>query len=291
MPYLAIILATFCYAYGNLTLKLSSLQRFELLSFRSIIPLVFALILIKFNFRDIFREYDKKLLIVAFLQPLRLFLFISGITLAPIHEATIIGLSWPLLSTFILHFLGYEKSYRNIVYALIGLLGIIIIFQNYSFNINNSSFIGLVCAFASALLYACITIFYKFKLTTVNPNLIIINDNILFGVLGIPIIFSVAHNYPTSEFITAVNYGFCTGFLGFYLFYRALKEIPASIASIFCYFEIVFVCLLGYFLIGEEINLNTFLGILLIILSIIFSKINYPLKEKITSIFIKITKV
>lgn len=268
----ALVLGTFCWATGSSFAKLADLTSTQLAAFRHGIPIITMLILLRNELKPLIKGFNKLTFFISSLTALRLLIFISALKLGNFHQVMIISYSWPIL-TSILGYLFYKDNKKNILVSLIGMIGIVVIFLNHETSLVNTSFIALLLALTSSLIFSFINIFFKSKLKNNSHSQILFYDNIIGAILWIPIFFFNSTPTPLIEYGYGLSYGLLTGCLGFWLFYYALKNLSSFSTSILAYSELVFAVLIGIFVFNETITTTTYFGIALILSSLLLVKL------------------
>lgn len=239
-----------------------------------------------FQKREVIQRKDYKLFFLsALFNPFFYFLgenygvkFTSP-TISAVMIATI-----PLFAPILAYFKLKEKlSWLNIVGILISFSGILIMLLNKNLQLDASPIgvLALLVAVFSAVSYV---VYLKILSGRYSPFFIIAVQNLigllyflpLFLIFDFDQFINVRPNLTTIGSIIALAV-LCSSF-AFVAFTFATREIGVSKSNVFANLIPVFTGVFSFFVIGEELNLQKILGIIIVVCGLFFSQIKKPLQ-------------
>jgi len=231
------------------------------------------------RFQKIAKKDYKLFLISALFNPFFYFLGENyGVKLtSPTVSAAMIA-TIPLFAPVTAYFFLKEKlTWLNIAGLLISFIGVLIILlkKDFSFEFSQWGIIALLFAVMSAVGYV---IFLKKLSVSYNPIFIIGLQNLIGLIYFIPVFFILEFN----QFLTVIPNTkvifsllalaiFCSS-LAFVAFTVATREIGVSKTNVFANLIPVFTGVFSYYLIGEELNDQKIIGIVIVVAGLFFSQ-------------------
>jgi len=270
-----ILFAASLWGFAGPFIKWINLQPTSTVFFRFSIPLLAILIQSFITQRRIKFRADKTLLFASFTDSIRMFTFLLGFTYTSIGNAVIVFYTWPIFVMIFSSFILKEKiNQLKLLMISLSFVGILIIFSQKSISYSTSDLLGMLAVLISAILNAFCIVIYKTKSTEYDRTDIIFYQNFMGAFLFLPFIF-INRPFPSMEqTFLGIGYGFLIGYFCYLFFFPALKEMNASIASILAYVEVVSAVIIGILFFNESLSLQTLIGGLLIISSVIIIKLN-----------------
>ena len=246
---------------------------YELVLFRSLFSLIITLLIINLKNINPWGKNKPLLILRGVFGTLALVCIFYAIRNMPLSISTVIQYTYPIFISIFAGIFINEKVTRNLIFALIiGWIGILVIINptqlsNVNVEIKNVSiliaFVGSIC---TALAYVTVK-----KLSFTEDIYVIIEYFPLVSfitLLPIVLINWVTPNW--SELVWILGIGLFTQ-LGQTFLTIGLKNLPASEASIINYLQVLFGSYWGILFFSETININFFLGALLVLLGTIIS--------------------
>ena len=251
---------------------------FELVFFRSILSLLITSVIIKNKKINPWGQNKPLLILRGFLGTFALLCIFYSIREMPLSISTVIQYTYPIFISIFAGIFIKEKVTKNSALAvLMGLIGIIIILNpdqlsNLNIKIENFSIaIAFIGAISTALAYITVK-----KLSFTEDVFIIIKYFPLVSVITLlPVVYINWVTPNLYELMWIFGIGLCTQ-LGQTFLTKGLKIFKASEASTINYLQVFFGAIWGYLLFSEKINLNFFVGSLLVILGTIISTTKKP---------------
>lgn len=245
--------------------------------FGGLIHTFLSLKAIKKNYQKLF-NYKSQIFIAVLVSILCPFAFYSSVSLAGVSIGTVISIGCaPLFSVLLEWILDKRKlSLKWLVSFILGFLGIILL--SYAGDhaqqqvVQSDRILGVLFGLLSSLSYA--------TYSWIMRNLIRQDIDsraamgVIFGisaVLLLPTLLITAQNlfdYPTNIWV-AIYIPIVPMFLGYLFFSFGLKRIPASQAMTLALVEIPVAALLAVVVVGENLTMNSYLGLILIFLCVI----------------------
>jgi len=217
---------------------------------------------------------NKPLLILrGILGTLALVCIFYAIRNMPLSISTVIQYTYPIFISIFAGIFINEKITRNIIFALIfGWIGILVILNptqlsNINVEIENISIlIAFLVSICTALAYVTVK-----KLSFTEDVYVIIEYFPLVSFIALLLIVLINWVTPNwNEIIWIFGIGLFTQ-LGQTFLTIGLKNLPASEASTINYLQVLFGSIWGVLFFSEIININFFLGALLVLLGTIIS--------------------
>ncbi|NND33508.1 MAG: EamA family transporter [Saprospiraceae bacterium] len=216
-----------------------------------------------------FRGNYKRMLLASVLNAIRMYLFLTAFIYTSITQAVIMLFTWPIFVNILSSFWLKEKiSVKQLITLLMAFSGIVIIYGNQSFNLDNRDFIGMSAGILSALFYSISYIIYKTEIDNFHRNEIIFYQNLVGGFVFLPFFFFINPWPQLNDFPLLITYGILMGIVIFNFFFYGLKYLKASQASMIAYVEIISAVATGIIFMGDELSPQILVGGLCILVSI-----------------------
>ena len=216
-----------------------------------------------------FRGNYPRMLLASTLNAIRMYLFLVAYVYTTITQAVIMLFTWPIFVNIISSIWLKEKiSTRQVFILALAFLGIVIIYSEQPFSLDNRDFLGMSAGIVSALFYSISYVIYKSEIQNYHRNEVIFYQNLVGGVLFIPFIFINTPVPNTQDIVLMSGYAFLMGIVIFNFFFYGLKYLNASQASLINYVEILGAVSVGIIFMNDNITANILIGGLFIISSI-----------------------
>jgi len=248
----------------------TSLNRFsvyQIVFFRAIGTLSLTIPLILKQKIPILGNNKKLLLLRAILGVFSMTLFFQSIKYLGVGISVSIRYLSPLFATiFALIFLKEKVKLIQWFFILLALLGVFLI-NGFEQNISS---VGILFALLSAITVGLIFVITS-KIGNSENTLVIVNYfMILTLIFGASTSFNYWINPDLKELFLLLLSG-VFGFIAVFYMTKSFQNIKINIVAPIKYLEVVFAVIIGFFYFGERYTVWTFLGILLILVSIINS--------------------
>jgi drug/metabolite transporter (DMT)-like permease len=272
-PFLKIIIASIIFGAGNTAVKILNMPSELITFYRLIVPAVILFIYLKYKKIKIFKKNTPYLLFGSTLNCVRMFLYFVALNLTTVGNSVTILYTWPIFASILgVIFLKEKLTKTQILLLLSAVIGVLIIFLNGKVSFSNKNFLGMTIMLCSALIYALSMIVFKKRAGDISSIETTFFQNFIGAIVFIPFVFTT--NYPMSpgKISFTVLYAFMIGVVGFALFFSALKQTKANIASYFSYLEIPCAIFFGAIILHEKISWNLIIGASILITSVIIMK-------------------
>ncbi|RXG23428.1 DMT family transporter [Leeuwenhoekiella aequorea] len=276
--YAVILAACIAGLNGVLIKAMPSLTTGTIGWFRVGVPVLFLLPSLLYNKEIRIKGNRKMLLLATVINAIRLYFYLVAFMYTSIGNAVVLFYVYPLFVTLI-ETLVYKSPIRKIqVYLMIlAFIGIGITYLNKPFSFESNDFIGMLASLLSAVGYASFVCIFKRQTTSYNKKQLLFFQNIGGAVLFAPFLFAM-DNVAIPELGIAVFYAALIGLGVFSLFFFGLKYLNPTTATSLMYLEVISAVLLSYFVLGEQLTWNTYLGGSFILMSSFFiSRLNRKL--------------
>ena len=264
-----ILIAGIFFSFINASVKLlHNIPAVEIVFFRSIISLIIAYAMIRKLKIKIFQKSNfVELFLRGLSGALALVLYFTTIQNIPLAAAVTILYLAPIFTVILAIFINQERPHPlQYPFMLLSMLGAFILKgATADFSVKYFA-MGITAAFFAGLAYNLI----RRLRGRANHHLIIF----FFPFVTIPIVTPMMlHNWVTpnlSELILLISIGISTHIAQVFMTKAYLTEKVNKIGH-FNYLTSVYAVIIGIICFNEQLNLNSFLGIALIITGVIFS--------------------
>ncbi|NMB43009.1 MAG: EamA family transporter [Clostridiales bacterium] len=211
----------------------------------------------------------------------------TAVTLVGVATASILMYLAPLFAALMSMIFFKEKLRKYQHFALVlNLVGCILMVTGGNFTELNISGLGLILGVISGFLYALNTILGKLATSGDDPETMTFYM-LLFSAVTMAIFAKHWQHiglFTDKAFLFwAILNALCTGLIANLLYLSGLSmNVDASKATIIASGEVIVATLSGVFLLGEKIGLVGFLGIIIMLTSIVLMNINIPSKADVT---------
>lgn len=196
-------------------------------------------------------------------------LYTVGLKKTMASNASIIMGTLPILVLILNVILGFEKlTLKRISSIIISFIGIIfVILSSGEFSLSGQSFIGNTIILIAAIGYTIYTVFSKelvkkYPAIEITTIAITISTVLMMFIVKFRVDFSVI---DFRLFLSLIYTGIITTFIANYLWTWALKRSSSTRVALYNNLNPVFTVFLAYFILGENINIYTMVGILAIL--------------------------
>ncbi len=270
-PYLEVIIAAVIWGSSGLFVKYFDLPAPVIAFFRLAIPSIVLGIIFLAKRTKIY--HSKLLLWASSLNAVRMFFYFLALSFTSLSKAVIVLYTWPLFAnlwSFI--FLKERLSRRNVFLLFTAFAGIILIYLKNELSFSDQDFIGMTSMLLSSIVYSSTVILFKKESLKCSQTCLLFYQNIIGAIIFLPFIFLSDYSLDLEKGSILVFYALLIGLVAFGLFFSALKEIKASVASFLAFFEVPSAIFFGIVFFGDVMTWNVIIGGALIITSAIFAR-------------------
>ncbi|MBK8506427.1 MAG: EamA family transporter [Saprospiraceae bacterium] len=216
-----------------------------------------------------FRGNYPRMLIASCLNAIRMYLFLVAFIYTSITQAVIMLFTWPIFVNILSSVWLKEKIHvHQILILFLSFFGIIIIYSEQPFSLDNNDFIGMSAGIVSAIFYATSFIIYKTEIDNYHRNEVIFYQNFIGALVFLPF-FIYNRPFPgISDLSLMGGYAILMGIVIFNFFFFGLKYLKASQVSLIAYIEILSAVTVGVLFMDDHISPQVLIGGLFIITSI-----------------------
>ena len=271
----------FSFMFSKIALESTFVTPMGLIAYRFLLAfLVFELLrllkVVKIRFD---RKFFIPVFLVAFFQPILYFVFETyGLNLTTSSEAGMMIALIPIFVTILSTIILNEKPTKlQVLFILLSLSGIVLIqVMKPGQDGQISTMLGFILLFFAVVSAALFNIASRKASTTVKAyeltyfmmlagaivfNLIYVFQLILNGSIS-----SYIQSFTHVEVILPILYlGVVASIGGFFLVNFALGILPAHVSSVYSNLSTVVAVIAGYFILGDEMNIYTIIGGIMII--------------------------
>ncbi|MCB9359447.1 EamA family transporter [Candidatus Woesearchaeota archaeon] len=270
-PVIEVLIAGFIFGGAAAVIKYLAMPPTSLTFIRLGIPTLFLLVWFFFSKQKIVKP-NQPLIWASLLNSVRMVLYFVAIMFTTITNAIIVLYTYPIFVYILsIAFLKEKVSLRNLGLTLLAFIGIIFIYYDNGWVIGQNDLIGITAMLASSFIYSITVVIFKKQRESYDSINTLFYQNLVGAVVFLPFIF--INTPPTAiQLPIAIFYAIMVGLVAFGLFFKALKHIKASTASTLLYVEVLAAIILAIIFFQEKIDLNTFIGGSMILLSTILLK-------------------
>ncbi len=263
-------------------IALEGMDFMQLLTFSSFISsIVLFIILLLQKKIGLLKQYISKNLLkgilLGFLNPFLYYtILLKAYSVLPAQEAMILNYTWPIMLVILsILFLKQPIKHINVIAIFISFIGIAIIATKGDItNIVFSNLIGDILALSSSLIWA---LFWILNVKDKNDEIVKLFVSFTFGFIFsfiLTMIFSELKLPETKYILSFVYIGFFEMSITFTLWLIGLKlATTADKVSNLVFLSPFLSLLFIHFIIGEDIRIASLSGLVLIVFSILFTKL------------------
>jgi len=270
-----LVFASFFFSLMTLCVKKidERIPIYELVFFRSLISLIITLFIINIKNINPFGNNKPLLILRGVLGTLALVCIFYAVRNMPLSISTVIQYTYPIFISIFAGIFINEKITKNVVLALIiGWLGILIILnptQLSDINVEIEN-ISVLIAFFGSIFTALAYITVKKLSFTEDIYVIIEYFPLVSLIILFPVVLIIWVTPNWNELIWIIGIGIFTQ-LGQTFLTVGLKNLTASEASAINYLQVLFGSIWGFLFFSEILNINYYLGALLVLLGTIIT--------------------
>ena len=239
-PYLGVIFAAIIWGSAGVFIKYLNLPPATITFFRVFIPTIMLLLFFIARKQNIFKKYNKTILLASSLNAISYFFYFAAYTYTSLTNSLIMLYTWPIFATLLSSLLLKEKvSGKNIFLLGLCFTGTILIYSNEALSLANKNIIGMSSMLISALAYSLAIVLYKKTSENFSQFELIFYQNLVGSIIFLPFLFINKPLPSLAQTSAAIFYAVVIGIVGYALFFSALKRIKASIASMLSYIEVI----------------------------------------------------
>lgn len=201
--------------------------------------------------------------------------FLASIQRSTVAIGTITFSSFPLFVTFLEPLVFRRRlSGKNVVFALIILLGVIVTVPEFSAGSRMPA--GIALGMLSSFCYAVLTVMNKGFAGRYAGTVTAFYEQTAAAVVLLPFVLGTQMRPSVSDLGLLLFLGVVTTAAAHTLFISSLKRLPAQLAGLCSSMETVYGILFAFLLLGEVPSLREILGACIIIGAVIAAQLTDP---------------
>jgi drug/metabolite transporter (DMT)-like permease len=265
-------IAVFLFGVTGLFGKLIELSPFIIVFGRVFVAALFMLVWlllskepIKLNKRS---DY-KNLVMMGILLAVHWTTFFASIQLSNVAIGVLTFSTFPVFVSLFRPLIYHDKiAKKEVIFGLITIVGILFIvpFKDLFTDTMAGSIIGLI----SGALYAVFTIFNEKLVKTYSGKKVAFYEQAVATVFLLPSIFIIKPVVTTQDIALLILLGTLFTGVAHTMFINGLKHVSAYMASIITMMEPLYAIILAYLLLGEALTVNTAVGGIIILSTVVF---------------------
>lgn len=269
---LSLIFFSFLTGFGSFFVKIiHGLNSQQILFYRAILASFFLFVVALFSKRlkELAFRFPKTTIIMALTEGLSIYFYYLALEKTTIANAILLVYTAPIFSVILSSIFLHEKIERKTIIAIIfSFFGVLIIINPSQIKFASQYFYGSLFALLGGFFYSAMAISSKALTHKTTPlyaafwqYFIII---ILSFVFALPINLTLVKN----NLIPLLYLGWLAGGLAFLLYMHGIKKVKGQIIQVITVLEILVGILSGVMFLGENLNIQTIIGGMFILLGI-----------------------
>ena len=211
-------------------------------------------------------------IVLGSILTLHWFSFFKSIQNSTVAIGLITFSTFPFFVTIIEpYFFGEKFEIQNLFLSIITLLGVTLIVPE--FNLSNKITQGVLWGLLSGFTYALLSIGNRKYVQKFNSLTISFYEQFVSTIILFPFMFKYFSDFTIKNILLLVLLGVVFTAVSHSLFINSLKNIKAQTASIVSTLEPVYGIVFASIFLGENINLKTLIGGVLILSSVLYKTI------------------
>ena len=259
--FLAVVIGSIIAGLTGIIIKNISVPASSIAFVRTAIPTIILAAWMMGQGIQFFRGNWEKMILASVLNAIRMYLFLTAFIYTSITQAVIMLFTWPIFVNILSTIWLKEKiSLKQVFTLVLAFAGIVIIYGDQSFSLENRDFIGMSAGVLSAFFYSISYILYKTEIDNFHRNEIIFYQNLVGSFVFLPFFWFVNPWPVLSDYPLLLTYGILMGIVIFNFFFYGLKYLKASQASMIAYVEIISAVATGIIFMGDEVTTQIVIG-------------------------------
>ena len=238
------------------------------------LALAFLLFITHQGFSITPRKIYLTLLFLGFILSIHWVSFFQSIQVSSVAIGLLSYSTFPVFTTFLEPLFFKERLVKiNVLFSLLCLFGIFLIIP--SFQLNNSTFRGVLWGLVAGFTFAILTIFNRKLTQKLSPLSIAFYQDLFATIFLLPFLFVLRPTLSSRDILLLIVLGTLCTAVSHTLFIKGMRYIKAQTASIVSALEPVYGILLALLFLNEMPSLRTIAGGCVILVSqvLIFIKV------------------
>jgi len=270
--YLEVHIAVFLFGMTGLFGKFIDLSPFIIVLGRVFVAAVFIFIWLLLSKETInLKNYSdyKKLFIMGGVLAIHWTSFFAAIQLSNVAIGILTFSTFPVFVSFFKPLINRESiSKKEILFGIITIIGILFIVPFK--DVFSSTMLGSLTGVFSGFVYAIFTIYNEKLVKDYNGKIVAFYEQVAASIFLLPTYFIIQPNLGSKDLILIILLGTLFTGIGHTMFINGLKYVSAYMASIITMLEPLYSIILAYLILGEKLSINTLIGGIIILSTVIF---------------------
>lgn len=270
--YLEVHIAVFLFGMTGLFGKFIDLSPFIIVLGRVFVAAVFIFIWLLLSKETIkLKNYSdyKKLFIMGGVLAIHWTSFFAAIQLSNVAIGILTFSTFPVFVSFFKPLINRESiSKKEVLFGIITIIGILFIVPFK--DVFSSTMLGSLTGVFSGFVYAIFTIYNEKLVKDYNGKIVAFYEQVAASIFLLPTYFIIQPNLGSKDLILIILLGTLFTGIGHTMFINGLKYVSAYMASIITMLEPLYSIILAYLILGEKLSINTFIGGIIILSTVIF---------------------
>ncbi len=270
--YLEVHIAVFLFGMTGLFGKFIDLSPFIIVLGRVFVAAVFIFIWLLLSKETIkLKNYSdyKKLFIMGGVLAIHWTSFFAAIQLSNVAIGILTFSTFPVFVSFFKPLINRESiSKKEVLFGIITIIGILFIVPFK--DVFSSTMLGSLTGVFSGFVYAIFTIYNEKLVKDYNGKIVAFYEQVAASIFLLPTYFIIQPNLGSKDLILIILLGTLFTGIGHTMFINGLKYVSAYMASIITMLEPLYSIILAYLILGEKLSINTLIGGIIILSTVIF---------------------
>lgn len=289
--YIAIVLAMLCFALSFVWFKVANVSYgpLTIVLFRLGISSALLFPVLKASKRFVLpnKKDFKYILLLTLFEP---FLYFMGESFGLQYISSTVGAviiaTIPLVSPFAAYFFYKERlSFKNILGILISFFGVTLVIYEVGIGLSASP-LGLILQFSAVFSAVAYTIVLHKISSKINNLSIILFQNVIGSIYFLPfwLIFEknrfIATPFDREAMLAIAYLAIFASTLAFIFFTYSIRHLGINKSNMFTNTIPVFTAIFSWIILGDQLNLQKFLGIAVVITGLFLGQVKRRKKQK-----------
>ncbi len=270
--YLEVHIAVFLFGLTGLFGKFIELSPFIIALGRVFVAAIFILIWLVVSKEPLRLKTSsdyKKLIAMGVILAIHWTTFFAAIQLSNVAIGILTFSTFPVFVSLFRPLIYRDKiSKKEVVFGLITIIGILFIVPLK--DVFSDTMAGSIIGVFSGAVYSIFTIFNEELVKTYSGKKVAFYEQVAATVFLLPSLFIIQPVITTKDTLLIILLGTLFTGVAHTMFINGLKQVTAYMASIITMLEPLYSIVLAYFLLGEELNINTLVGGIIILSTVVF---------------------
>lgn len=281
--YLEVHMAVFLFGMTGLFAKFIELNPIIIALGRVFVAAIFIFFWLIFSKESLklnhFSDY-KKVTAMGVLLAIHWTTFFAAIQLSNVAVGILTFSTFPVFVSLFRPFINKEQiSKKEVIFGFITIVGILFIVPLK--DVFSDTMVGAMIGVLSGAVYAIFTIFNEKLVKIYSGKKVAFYEQVAATIFLLPSLFIIKPLMTSKDILLIILLGTLFTGVAHTMFINGLKEVSAYMASIITMLEPLYSILLAYFLLGEKLHMNTAIGGLIILSTVVFISLDNVKEKKV----------